>query len=68
MSVEEALTLEYRLTQHVMQGLDFFEGIRAVLVDKDNKPRWQHAAPPDVSELEVESYFSSLGDRELKFA
>jgi len=67
MSVEEALTLEYRLTQHVMQGHDFFEGIRAVLVDKDNKPRWQHATLRDVSELEVESYFASLGERELKF-
>jgi len=68
MSVDQALTLEYRLTQHVMAGQDFFEGIRAALVDKDNKPRWQHAAPEDVGEGEVESYFASLGARELKFA
>ena len=68
MSVDQALTLEYRLTQHVMAGQDFFEGIRAALVDKDNKPRWQHAAPEDVCEGEVESYFASLGARELKFA
>jgi enoyl-CoA hydratase len=67
MSVDQALTLEYRLTQHVMAGQDFFEGIRAALVDKDNKPRWQHAAPEDVGEGEVESYFASLGARELKF-
>ena len=68
MSVDQALTLEYRLTQHVMAGQDFFEGIRAALVDKDNKPRWQHAAPEDVGEGEVKSYFASLGARELKFA
>ncbi len=68
MSVEQALTLEYRMTQHVMQGHDFFEGIRAIVVEKDNKPRWQHARLEDVSEREVASYFESLGARELTFA
>lgn len=67
MSVEEALTLEYRMTQHVMAGLDFFEGIRALLVDKDNRPRWEHASLEAVSEAEVARYFESLGGRELRF-
>ncbi len=67
-SLEQALSLEYRLTQHVMVGHDFFEGIRAALVDKDNKPRWQHARLEDVSESEVDGYFKSLGARELTFA
>ena len=39
MNVEAALALEYRLTQHMLAGHDFFEGIRAALVDKDNTPR-----------------------------
>jgi enoyl-CoA hydratase len=68
MSVEQALALEYRMTQHVMAGHDFFEGIRATLVDKDNQPRWQHAKLEDVSDQEVESYFASLGAGELAFA
>ncbi|MGO9787232.1 MAG: enoyl-CoA hydratase/isomerase family protein [Stellaceae bacterium] len=51
-----------------MVGHDFFEGIRAIVVEKDNKPRWQHARPEDVSEREVEGYFESLGARELNFA
>jgi enoyl-CoA hydratase/carnithine racemase len=67
MSVEEALTLEYRMTQHVMAGHDFFEGIRALLVDKDNRPRWEHASLEDVGEAEVARYFESLGERELQF-
>ena len=67
MSVEEALTLEYRMTQHVMAGHDFFEGIRALLVDKDNRPRWEHAALEAVTEAEVARYFESLGERELRF-
>jgi enoyl-CoA hydratase len=65
--VEAALTLEYRLTQHVMAGHDFFEGIRALLVDKDRTPRWQHRSLAEVSAAEVESYFAPIGSRELRF-
>ncbi|HKW53500.1 MAG TPA: enoyl-CoA hydratase/isomerase family protein [Stellaceae bacterium] len=68
MNVEQALALEYRVTQHVMAGHDFFEGIRAALVDKDQRPRWQHAALADVTAAEVEGYFANLGERELRFA
>jgi enoyl-CoA hydratase len=67
MTIEQALALEYRMTQHVMAGHDFFEGIRALLVDRDNKPRWQHASLAEVGEREVASYFESLGERELTF-
>jgi enoyl-CoA hydratase len=67
MTIEEALALEYRMTQHVMQGHDFFEGIRALLVDKDNTPRWQHRALAEIGEAEVAGYFASLGERELRF-
>jgi len=65
--VESALQLEYRMTQHAMEGHDFFEGIRAALVDKDRAPRWQHRAPAEVSEAEIASYFASIGSRELTF-
>jgi enoyl-CoA hydratase len=68
MSVEQALALEYRMTQHVMDGHDFFEGIRAALVDKDQRPRWQHASLAEVTAAEVESYFATIGERELRFA
>ena len=67
MDIEAALALEYRLTQHVMAGQDFYEGIRALLVEKDNAPRWQHDSLEEVSETEVEGYFASLGERELRF-
>jgi enoyl-CoA hydratase len=61
----EALKLEYRMTQHVMAAHDFYEGIRAVLVDKDQKPRWQ---PPSLAEIDdnaAEAYFAPLGAGEL---
>ncbi len=65
--VEAALGLEYRLTQHILAGHDFFEGIRALLVDKDRKPRWQHESPAAVSDEEVAGYFAPVGARELRF-
>ena len=48
-----------------MVGHDFFEGIRAIVVEKDNKPRWQPARLAEVSDAEVERYFAALGTEEL---
>src|SRR5512133_599984 len=41
--LDAALVLEYRLTQHVMAAHDFYEGVRAMLIDKDQKPHWRPA-------------------------
>lgn len=65
--LEQALTLEYRLTQHFMEGHDFYEGVRAVLVDKDQNPRWRPATLAEVSDDMVGTYFAPLGARELTF-
>ena len=67
-AIEDALALEYRLTQHVMAGHDFYEGVRAVLVDKDQKPRWDPPNLAAVDEAMVQSYFAPLGEAELRFA
>ena len=64
--VEAALVLEYRLTQHVMAAHDFYEGVRAILIDKDQKPRWRPATLAKVESDMVEGYFSSIGERELR--
>jgi enoyl-CoA hydratase len=65
--VEQALVLEYRLTQHFMNGPDFFEGVRAVLVDRDQSPNWRPARLEDVSEELVAGHFRELGENELTF-
>jgi len=65
--LEAALALEYRLTQHVMAAHDFYEGIRAVLIDKDQKPQWRPATLAEVSNGMIDVYFAPIGDRELRF-
>jgi len=65
--LDAALILEYRLTQHVMEGHDFYEGVRAVVVDKDQMPRWQPASLAEVDQEIVEGYFTPIGARELRF-
>lgn len=66
--VEQALRLEYRLTQHFMAAHDFFEGVRAMLIDKDQTPRWRPASLAAVDEAIIAAYFSPIGQRELRFA
>lgn len=62
---DEVVTVEYRLSQHVTALPDFREGIRAVLVDKDNRPKWNPPSLAEVREADVEACFAPLGDRDL---
>lgn len=66
--VEQALALEYRLTQHFMAAHDFYEGVRALLIDKDQAPKWRPGTLEAVSETIVDGYFAPLGASELRFA
>ena len=56
--------MEYALMAHVSAHPDFAEGVRALLVDKDNQPRWQPAAPEEVSDEMVEKMFEALPEAE----
>jgi len=62
---DEVVTMEYRLSQHCTALPDFREGIRAVLVDKDNRPTWNPPTLAEVPESTVEACFAPLGDRDL---
>jgi enoyl-CoA hydratase len=59
---ETCMRAELRIVSRVIEGHDFYEGVRAVIVDKDNRPRWQPAALADVSEAEIERHFAPLAD------
>ena len=65
--VPAALTQEYRATHRMMPQGDFLEGIRAVIIDKDNAPRWRHPDPAAVPPAEVAALIAPLGAEELSF-
>jgi enoyl-CoA hydratase len=56
----EVLAADFRLAQHFMAGHDFFEGVRAHLVDKDGRPKWQPATLAEVSAAAVDGYFAAV--------
>jgi enoyl-CoA hydratase len=64
---EECMRMEFRLVQRFMKDHDFFEGIRAVLVDKENAPKWQPATLAGVTPAMVDAYFAPLPEGELTF-
>ena len=64
-SPKGALVLEYRMVCHVMERHDFYEGVRAAIVDKDRNPSWKPATLEEVTAADVDAHFASLGDAEL---
>ena len=68
LSRNECLKMEYRVGSRVVMGHDFREGVRAVLKDKDNRPRWEPSALAAITEQDIAGYFALLGARELSFA
>jgi enoyl-CoA hydratase len=61
-----AMAMEYRLSQRFIAGHDFYEGVRAVIIDKDQTPRWQPATLAEVDDAAVEAYFAPLPGDELE--
>ena len=65
LSFEDCMRLEYRLARYCMTHPDFYEGVRAVIIDKDNQPNWSPASLAEASEAFVSQAFADLGDEEL---
>uniref|UniRef100_A0A0E0BR38 3-hydroxyisobutyryl-CoA hydrolase n=1 Tax=Oryza glumipatula TaxID=40148 RepID=A0A0E0BR38_9ORYZ len=66
-TVGECLRREYRMVCHVMRGdfsRDFFEGCRAILLDRDRNPKWMPPRLEEVHDEVVEKYFSKVDDPE----
>lgn len=60
LTFEQAMMLEMRVVTRVVHGDDFYEGVRAVIIDKDQKPVWSPAGIEDVGEAAVQAYFLPL--------
>lgn len=58
------MTTEFALAVRIVQHPDFREGVRALLIDKDNAPKWTPARPEDVTPDMVDAMFEPLPDGE----
>jgi len=61
----EAMQLEFRIVSRIPKGHDFYEGVRAVVIDKDQSPTWRPAALEELDPEAVAAYFAPLGASEL---
>lgn len=58
LSFDDCMKMEYQLVCQFLKGHDFKEGIRAVIIDKDQQPHWQPETLSGMTPTMVASYFS----------
>ena len=66
LSFEDCMRLEYRLARFCMRHPDFYEGVRATIIDRDTPPRWRPATLAEADEAFVAPAFAPLGEDELR--
>lgn len=57
---EQAMQTEFRIVSRIVYGEEFYEGVRATIIDKDQAPRWSPASIEGLSEAEIGLYFAPL--------
>jgi enoyl-CoA hydratase len=65
LSFEDAMRVEFRVVSRIIEGHDFYEGVRAALIDRDGAPRWQPPTLDTVQREDIERHFADLGPGEL---
>ncbi|MDO8378102.1 enoyl-CoA hydratase/isomerase family protein [Phenylobacterium sp.] len=63
-SFADNMEMEYRIGARVVQRHDFIEGVRAVIVEKDNAPKWNPATLEGVTEAMLDEIFAPLASGE----
>ena len=62
---DDNLKMEFRICQAMMKKHDFYEGVRANLVEKDRNPKWNPATIDLVTDEIIDSHFLNLNEKEL---
>lgn len=57
---DEALVMEFGIVSRIIHSHDFYEGVRATLIDKDQTPHWRPASITDIAAAQIDSYFAPL--------
>ncbi|WP_421870131.1 enoyl-CoA hydratase/isomerase family protein [Pararhizobium sp.] len=56
-TLEDCLEREFSATAAVLRSHDFYEGVRAAVIDKDRNPQWRPQRLADVTAADVDAYF-----------
>ena len=59
MSLADCFRMELGMAAYAFEQGDFLEGVRAVLIDKDNQPRWRPSRIEDVTDSMIDAWFSA---------
>jgi enoyl-CoA hydratase len=59
-SFRDCMAIEFRLTERIQRGTDFYEGVRATIIDKDGAPKWRPATLEEVKPWIIDDYFAPL--------
>jgi enoyl-CoA hydratase len=59
-SFDDCMRMEFRMVNRVIAGHDFYEGVRATIIDKDGAPKWQPDSLAAVSDKDIDAYFAPL--------
>jgi enoyl-CoA hydratase len=65
LSFDDCMRMEFRMVNRVIAGHDFYEGVRATIIDRDGAPKWNPDALSGVGDSDIDAYFAPLGNREL---
>ncbi len=67
LSMQECMIMEHRIVSQILLGKDFYEGVRAVIIDKDHAPQWQHSSLDEIKTVDVEAHFMQPKGGDLVF-
>src|SRR5215471_7266362 len=65
---DDCMKMEWRMVNRVVAGHDFYEGVRATIIDKDGAPKWNPADLSAITDADVDAYFAPLGAGELELS
>jgi enoyl-CoA hydratase len=64
---DDCMRIEMRAVTRIMALPDFYEGVRATIIEKTGAPKWSPAAHEDVTAPQIDAIFVPLGEDELSF-
>lgn len=60
LSFEECMRTEFRIVSHILKDDDFYEGVRSVLIDRDNRPSWRPATFAELDRAAILAHFTTV--------